>query len=141
MAIRSRISWVGLLFVAFGWMAFLFAPAIRAQAPPPVTAPVFEVATIRPSDPNATGARFGLSRGHFVTTNQTVKNVMRFAYDLNSEDQIAGGPSWIGSAKFDIEAKEDDSVAAQMQKLPAEQQMALIRPMVLALLQERFKLK
>jgi uncharacterized protein (TIGR03435 family) len=54
--------------------------------------------------------------------------------------QIAGGPTWINSEHYDIEAKEDGSMAAKLQKLPSDQRMEQIGLMLQSLLVNRFKL-
>jgi uncharacterized protein (TIGR03435 family) len=63
-----------------------------------------------------------------------------FAYHVQPF-QISGGPGWIESEGYDIEAKVDDSVAAALEKLPPEQRMDQLRLMLRSLLADRFKLK
>ena len=81
--------------------------------PPPKVAPMaadadpsFEVATIKPSDPNERGKGFGGPPGRFRTINTTLDDLIMFAYGVHTK-QIAGGPDWLGTQKFDIEAKPD----------------------------------
>jgi uncharacterized protein (TIGR03435 family) len=76
------------------------------------------------------------------------KELIGFAYNGNQaeltlrEDQITGGPSWINSERYDIEAKVEDSrVKDAEQKLPFEQRANQIRLMVQSLLANRFKVK
>lgn len=71
--------------------------------------------------------------------NVSAKDLIRFAYHVHSF-QSSGGPSWINSGGYDIEAKVDDSVVAQLQKLPQEQRMDQFRLMLRSLLADRFKL-
>ena len=80
--------------------------------------PTFEVATIKPSDPNAGGSRLMFIDDQFVTKNQSAKAFIKFAYNLNfGSDQVtSGGPAWVESAKFDITAKMDEETVAAMQK-------------------------
>ena len=101
----------------------------------------FEVATIKPSRADDNMTRLFMSPGKFTTEAETIKEVIRFAYDIKSDDQLSGGPSWINSEKFDIEAKEEHSVAENLQKLPFQEQAKQIRLMVQALLADRFRLK
>ena len=101
----------------------------------------FEVATIKPSRPGDNMVQLFMSPGKFTTKGQTLKGIIKFAYDIKSDNQLSGGPSWINSEKYDIEAKEEASVAAKLQKLPFEEQARQVRLMVQALLADRFNLK
>ena len=101
----------------------------------------FEVASIKPSRPDDNMTRLFMTPGKFTTEAENIKEVIRFAYDIKSDSQLSGGPSWINSEKFDIEAKEEDSVAENLKKLSFEEQAKQIRLMVQALLADRFKLK
>jgi len=104
--------------------------------------PEFEVATIKPTNPSEVGGRMGFNRDEFMTNGQTLKALIKFAYDLNfgSDQQVIGGPDWIGSARFDISAKEDPDSSAMLQKLPPNQMKDAMRLMLQALLADRFKL-
>jgi uncharacterized protein (TIGR03435 family) len=82
-----------------------------------------------------------MSPGKFNMTGMTVKELIRFAYDLKSDAQLSGGPGWLASDMFDIEAKEDEAQVQALNKLPPEQVAGQVRLMVQALLAERFNLK
>jgi uncharacterized protein (TIGR03435 family) len=93
---------------------------------PPMAAdanPSFEVATIKPSQPDRPGKIFGVQGSHFRTVNTTLADMIKFAYGVQDK-QIIGAPSWVESDKFDIEAQPDapgapnkDQVSMMMQKL------------------------
>lgn len=68
--------------------------------------PSFEVATIKPSDPNRPGKAFQIRGREFLTLNTTVTDIITFIYGVHAR-QISGGPSWMDSEKFDINAKPD----------------------------------
>ena len=100
---------------------------------PPMAAdanPSFDVATIKPSEPNKPGKAFGFRAGHFVTINTNVNDLIAFAYGLHSK-QIIDAPAWFGTDLFDIEGKPD------AEGRPNQKQMGL---MVQKLLADRFKL-
>jgi bla regulator protein BlaR1 len=101
----------------------------------------FEVASIKPSRADDKMRSLFMQPGKFTTEGETVKDVISFAYGIRSDNQLSGGPSWVNSERFDIEAKEEDSVAENLQKLPIEERAKQIRLMVQALLADRFKLK
>jgi uncharacterized protein (TIGR03435 family) len=77
---------------------------IRAMAVDAV--PVFEVATIKPSEPNDPTDGFHTRGRHIFIENQTVNKLIAFAYGLN-EKQISGGPTWLGTDRFDIDGVPD----------------------------------
>jgi uncharacterized protein (TIGR03435 family) len=59
---------------------------------------------------------------------------------FDTREQISGGPAWIDSEKFDIVAKEDKDVMAQLHQLSPGQKGEEYRSMIQALLSDRFKL-
>jgi bla regulator protein BlaR1 len=120
------------------------APRVRAQsAATPL--PSFEVASIKPDHSQAdhSGANLirvgGPDTSRWTASNLTAKMLVTFAYNMK-DFQVSGGPSWINSDRFDIDAKVEDSLAEQMQKLPRLQQQDQMRLMVRSLLADRFKL-
>lgn len=92
--------------------------------------PTFEVASIKP---NKTGdQRVMMSMpptGRFTATNVPLRMLLRQAFDVQ-EFQLVGGPSWITSDRFDIIAKAPEGMVGPNQ----------VRPMLRALLADRFKL-
>lgn len=126
--------------VVFG---LLNIPQIRAQstqtsAPPPAAS--FEVASIKPDRSGDMNISIMFRPGGFRATGIPVKQLITLAYNVK-DFQVSGGPAWINSDKFDIEAKEPASVAEEMPKLPPDQRAELSRSMLQSLLADRFKLK
>lgn len=126
--------------LAFG---FAGAPCIRAQSQASAGSaplPSFEVASIKPNR-SGTGNRFFrlADPSRFTVTNIPAKDLIEFAYHVQPF-QISGGPAWINSQGYDIEAKVDDSTVAELQKLPQDQRMEQYRLMLQSLLTDRFKL-
>jgi uncharacterized protein (TIGR03435 family) len=94
--------------------------------------PSFEVATIKPSPPDARGAGSGISpAGRFTAHNQSLRGLMLFAYGLHPR-QIEGGPAWFDTDRFDIAAQSDT------QGSPNKQQLTT---MLQKLLADRFQLR
>jgi uncharacterized protein (TIGR03435 family) len=88
--------------------------------------PVFQVATIKPSDPEAQGRGLGLRGHNFSAHNFTLNDLVVFAYGVH-EKQIVGGPAWLAKDKFDIAAVPDaegqpsaDQFKIMLQKLMAD---------------------
>jgi uncharacterized protein (TIGR03435 family) len=100
------------------------AAACRAQSPE------FEVASIKPTRSGVTERSFTPSPGGRLTTsNATVKSLIAFAYQVMPEE-IVGGPAWLETDGFDIEAKAPDPKVT-----PAQ-----FRQMIQSLLARRFRL-
>ncbi len=141
--VNERVAWCrrGLRFLTASCMAVFALAAMRAQTPP-AAGPTFEVATVKPGAPDSNDSNVGFNVGRFTTKNATLKFIIQIAYNLNSgsEEQIVGGPSWVRSAPFDIYAKEDDALAAKIEKMPAEEHAETLRVMIQRLLADRFGL-
>jgi uncharacterized protein (TIGR03435 family) len=101
----------------------------------------FEVATVKPS--GATDNRIaimGEPGGRFRVTNATLKMVMAVAYRVR-DFQISGGPSWIGTDRWDIEGKAEEGSIPQ---ITAPLDPTVPNPLMLmvqSLLEDRFQLK
>jgi uncharacterized protein (TIGR03435 family) len=112
-------------------VACCFAPFLPSFAQQQRTdKPSFEVASVKPSDPNAANPMWvGMSAdGALVTyTNITLKDCIRAAYRMR-DFQIVG-PAWIANTRFEITAKL--AAGASPDQIPE---------MLQALLAERFKL-
>ncbi|HEY7189261.1 MAG TPA: TIGR03435 family protein [Vicinamibacterales bacterium] len=111
--------------------------AQQPQTQEPKKDPAFDVASVKLSDPNATGLQAMIPMilpqgpGRLSATNVPFRLLVRMAYQVQ-DFQIVSGPSWQTSQKFDIVAKADASNAADTSQL---------MPMLKALLADRFKLK
>jgi hypothetical protein len=122
----------------------LAVPLARAQAgvPSAAAAPSFDVISIHQNN-SATDGHHHIynnpSESHFRTVNLSTKDLLQFAYGL-PKSQILGGPPWLDSTMFDIDAKSDPSVDAQLHALPSDQARRQKMLMVQALLAERFQL-
>jgi uncharacterized protein (TIGR03435 family) len=121
--------------------AFAQQPAPQAPA---AALPSFEVATIKPSDPKRDPLVGFLSQpgGRISLQNTTLKTVLYFAFNI-PEFQISGGPAWVYSDRYTIEAVPPDSSESRTAYQPAhkaspsgEQQT-----MLQSLLRDRFALK
>ena len=82
--------------------------------------PSFEVATIKPAHPGATGIRAFGPKGadRFLAMNVTVKDLIDFAYTIDDDRQVVGLSGWMISKRYDIDAKVGDAEVAAMSKLP-----------------------
>ncbi len=90
------------------------ALAVAAIAALGAQLPQFEVVSIKPSDPSAAyPGRFApvpvdTAPGRLTARNATLKDLIMAAYALE-DYQVSGGPGWIISARFEVEAKPSAS--------------------------------
>ena len=138
------------LLVAAGVVAFVAPVAVGALNPPPqtrglpapATLPSFDAISIRQNLTPTPGGRTGgaMQPERFVVQNATLKTIVRRAYGTPGQatgntldlldQQVAGGPEWVTTDKFDITATTTGPTAdAQM------------RLMVQRMLAERFQMK
>ena len=131
---KSALAFTGMAALATPIViGMMNAPAIQAQTPTAIT-PRFEVASIKPTsqqgpDVQGLGDVHILPGGRLVAEKVLLRYFIQNAYGVKPF-QISGGPAWISSAHYDINAKAEGS--------PNNSQMRL---MMQALLEDRFKLK
>jgi len=95
----------------------------------PANRPSFEVAAIKPGNPAARQLRTQISSGGRLSAeNVTLRTLIEDAYQLKPF-QLAGGPRWMDSDKFAVQAKGEDSAGNDQ-----------VRLMLQSLLAERFHL-
>jgi uncharacterized protein (TIGR03435 family) len=102
----------------------------------------FEVAEVKPSDPDFKGMRFQIQPGGRVNLQGvTLKFLFQQAWDI-SEDMLAGAPKWMDTDRFDIIAKASTEVvpAAQSPGQQPDIDFDAVLAMVRTLVTERFKL-
>lgn len=94
----------------------------------------FEVASIKPNAANDHRVMIRMAPGgRFTATGVTLKQLMNQAYNVR-DFQITNGPGWISSDAYDVNAKAADGAP---DRITPDQ----LRPMLKALLAERFQLK
>lgn len=102
--------------------------ALSAQTPIPTSVDVaFEVASIKPNRSGGTSSSTSGRAGSFTASNVTAHQLIIYAYRMRPF-QLAGGPGWISSDRFDIQAR------------PPETAKPDNAAMTRALLRDRFKL-
>lgn len=125
-------------------LALISSAAAFAQKAAPLE---FEVASIKPSDPNDQRMMFRMVPGGAINLHGiTLKALVQQAYDVR-DFQISGGSGWIGADKYDITAKAETTSAEappDPRQLSEEQRKTLqeqTRLRLQALLAGRFQLK
>jgi uncharacterized protein (TIGR03435 family) len=119
----------------------LFAAAtLTPRTSPQPSTLAFEVASVKPNQSSdARSPSMILPGGRFTATNNTLRALILNAYGISAMPYLlAGGPGWIDSARYDVEAKAAAGV------IPADASNRVLlertRLMLQALLGERFKL-
>jgi bla regulator protein BlaR1 len=117
------------------------APLIHAQTQVPTATPKWEAVSIKPCEdsgppaPGLRGGSLGVSPGRLHIRCFSVGTIVNAAYvtfgGLNPNTPVSGGPGWIHSDQYDIEAKAEGNPGA----------VTMEGPMLQALLEDRFRLK
>lgn len=104
--------------------------------------PTFDVASIHLSNASDDHHHIynDVHESHLRTGNLSIRDLIQYAYEIPNS-QILGGPAWFDSTMFDIDAKSDAVVDAQLHALPSADAAHQKRLMVQALLADRFQLK
>ena len=127
------------------------APSSQAQQPakpvPQLIAtsalPEFEVASIRPSAPDSNLKVNFAPGGKLYITHATLRFLIKIAYDIG-DDQLTGGPGWIGSKRFDVAAIPDVPVGGDPANMAPDQVLLFhkaTRLRLQRLLADRFQLE
>jgi uncharacterized protein (TIGR03435 family) len=81
----------------------LLSVAAAAQTDQPARVE-FEAASIKPGDPTSPGMSMQTTPGGLEMHNTNLRNLVLNAFHLN-QYQLAGGPKWMDTAKFDVVAR------------------------------------
>jgi bla regulator protein blaR1 len=93
----------------------------------------FDVATIKPNAESDNRVMIRLQPGgRFTASGMNLKHLIGQAYDVR-DFQISGGPGWISSDRWEINAKAEG--------LPERVAPGALRPYLKSLLEDRFKLR
>jgi uncharacterized protein (TIGR03435 family) len=137
---------IGLLAAVPIALGLLIATPSPAQSQKQITtanAPTYEyeAATIEPSKGPGPYNKIGVwdEPDGFNAWYVTPQQIISIAYGVE-RFRILGGPGWLPSERFDIEAKMDASVAEALRKLSPDQRSKTWEQMLQALLADRLKL-
>jgi uncharacterized protein (TIGR03435 family) len=66
--------------------------------------PAFESASVKPSTATTDGSSWHSRAAYLEMKNQSLRNLIKIAYGVR-DDAVTGGPKWIDSDHFDVEAR------------------------------------
>ena len=84
------------------WIAAIASAAMPLRAQTPIQPLSYEVASIKLNNSEARNSSVSFGT-HFNATNETLKRLILFSNHL-FDAQLIGGPDWINSVRFDIQA-------------------------------------
>jgi hypothetical protein len=100
-------------------------PAVPQPPTPPTAAPAaFEVSTVRLNKSGSGHSGSDFNNGRFTATNIQLKNLMEYSAYGIPQPRILGGPKWLDSERFDIEAKMESAGAERLKVLSRDQRKA-----------------
>src|SRR5262249_11320981 len=99
--------------------------------------PSFDVISAKPNTTGGNPGRTGSWNNRFIAENVPLILLIQYAYRPPDgqllRQQVIGGPSWIATDRFDIEAKVERDTRA----IPTQETWLMVQ----SLLEERFRLK
>jgi uncharacterized protein (TIGR03435 family) len=111
------------------------AAATKPADVQPAKEVAFSVVSIRPHGASP-GGMLRISSDSYTAANMTLRTIITQAYGVRDDKLLVGGPSWIDSATFDLEAKIDSADLPAI-KLTYRQLADMLQPV----LADRFHLK
>jgi uncharacterized protein (TIGR03435 family) len=114
-----------------------------AKVMPPLPLPQFEVATIRPTDPNNKNGMGRVNANDLNFQGMPLKSLITMAWGLNfRDDGSLVGPKWLETDRFDIHAKVADSdLGTNKFGKSGTMNFDDLWPMLRSLLIDRFQIK
>lgn len=137
---RRAPRWCCRALIVAGTLPGLSLSGQSSAAAPDLKSPRYEVVSVRPSRPGD-GMSVSTEPNRLVMGNATLLGMLFNAFTIRPHDDIPGMPSWGTTSEFDVEAKTDDALAGELQKLPPSERMEKRQLMLQALLADRFKMR
>jgi uncharacterized protein (TIGR03435 family) len=141
---RAVLSLMAGLAVAvplgFGVLHAMQAPTQLVHA---TTAPelAFDVISIKPNHDTGPRRMIWISPTGFTAKQASLRDIIRMAYGVKGDDQVIGGPSWMNSEFFDVEAKASEADIEAAKPLPIDERRKQLSLMLQSMLADRFELK
>jgi bla regulator protein blaR1 len=116
----------------------LVVPAVLAQT---AVKPSFQAASVKPNPHSGLSlASIRIAGNRYSATGVPLRRLMLEAYNLR-DFQMAGGPSWISTDQWDVEAVAEDGVPLLMLDVEDPEQPTAASLMMQSLIENRFQLE
>ena len=110
--------------------------------------PAFDAASVKVNDRADARPGVDLTPGRFTAVAITLRELIKIAYpagsSIRSDDQVSGGPDWIGRTRFDVTATGTPATparpAAGAVSPQQSESLRAVQAMLQNLLRERFNL-
>lgn len=129
----------GWIVLAAACLLLTMSASAQESLPAPDGKNEFEVAAIKPHPEGDYSSFIGGAPGRYEASNVTAKFLVEQAFDVPA-DQVSGGPQWVESQRFDVNARIGDERWQEISKLHSSEQNQAVQLMVQSLLRERFHL-
>ncbi len=145
LAVFGLLAFAAPMTFAAAPAALLLAEFAQPQPHPelllshPSTPLSYEVATIKPLDPEAAAGMIRLPPGASLSP-LSIRRYLMDAYGATYAEQIVGGPDWLNKDAYLIHGKVPDDLEAVLQNMPYQQRIERNRAMQQSLLANRFHL-
>ncbi len=124
-------------------MPVALAQTDAGPAAAPVSAPAFEVVSIKPSAQGAVGHGQGVTPTQFFVRDMPLEAVLWVLYitpGMAPENLLRNAPGWVMDDRYSITAKFDEATVAAWKGLNPQQLSDHAKPLIEAMLADRFKL-
>jgi uncharacterized protein (TIGR03435 family) len=133
---------MALVFLLSCSVALASPPASPQSAPAPANLPAFDAATIKPPNPAARSSKAGFygEPGGRIFFGGNIKMLVEIAFNLQ-DYQVAGGPDWIASQWFEINAVPPETSPSRNITVRNAEPTSEQRLMLQSLLRDRYGFK
>jgi uncharacterized protein (TIGR03435 family) len=115
----SRAAGIGLGAILFTGLSVWSRQEDTPSVPP------FEAASVKPNRSGEPSLEFRITPGRLAVRNADLKNIIKNAFGIRQDSELAGGPRWIETERYDIvatapNAASHEQVLSMLQTLLAE---------------------
>ena len=125
--------------LGFGVLHAMQAPTQLVHATSP--GPAFDVVSIKPNHDTTPRHMIWISPTGLTAKRASLRDIIGMAYGAKGDGQVIGGPAWMNSEYFDIEATVSEADIEAAKKVTLAERRTQLSLMLQTMLAERFELK
>jgi uncharacterized protein (TIGR03435 family) len=129
------------LLTCFAALLAFITPSVLAQSDPAGKALTWDVISVKPNHSLDSSSFMRWNADGIEFRNMTLDGVLMNGFEVRSESQIIGYPSWVNSERFDIQAKMDAATTTAYRALKGETSNNQWHAFMQQILIERFGIK